>query len=622
MKIRALQIDLARQKENLSFIFSYIDFAKKYEYNTIFLYLENAVRTENTLFFDKEDTYSETEIREIVSYATARGMEIIPALETLGHLEKFFEYPKLLPLAERDAKLRGRGLSGGIDSCGCVSNPAFYEFIDKYVSDVCALFPSKYVHVGLDEAWDFLVCEDCQARIQKGESKKKLFYQHIMHLYALCKKLGKRMMMWDDFFEYLDVVDRLPRDIVMCTWNYGFVGDEPAGHWTNRIKKDWFTLYDKFGFEYIFCTCAHRASSTCTIDSFTDYAEKHTPIGALMTAWERNDSFYQGSYPCIAYAGLRWSDKAQKEDKIQIYADLFDGNKDCAELVASLNVVGCGFGDITKICECDYLVKGIYRDTLIYALPRLKAYAEQATGETKDILTDIYDCILEQYLGLRIQRAGIDYFDGRDRQKILAVVEDVKQGFAEIKANGDMLWKKYREGIKSRKDGFNRKYVGKQALLNKIQEQIQENKEFGVLYLDLMLPESYSTVRCKAEVEYKNGEKEVLCDGQMKSSAVAFDLGGCYHYRLATKPIEIEKLIFSVYGEGALYPTHFRYELYGKKFVAASVKKVCGLVVNEQKLLRDDTRFAEMGYDDGIAHMENLELQKEKHSIEIRFGVI
>ena len=140
--------------------------------------------------------------------------------------------------------------------------------------------------------------------------------------------------------------------------------------------------------------------------------------------------------------------------------------------------------------------------------------------------------------------------------------------------------------------------------------------------MDLMLPESYSTVRCRAEIAYKNGEKETLCDGQMKSSAVAFDCGGCYHYRLATKPIEIEKLIFSVYGEGALYPTHFRYELNGQKFVAVSVKKVCGLVVNEEKLLRDDTRFAEMGYDDGVAHMENLSLHREKHTVEIKFDVI
>lgn len=443
-----------------------------------------------------------------------------------------------------------------------------------------------------------------------------------MHLYGLCKKLGKRMMMWDDFFEYFDVIDRLPRDIIMCNWNYSFVGDEPGGHWTNRIKKDWFALYDKFGFEYIFCTCAHRASSTVEIDSFTDYAEKHVPFGALMTVWERSDSFYFGSYPCIAYSGLRWSGKAEKKDKVRIYSELFNGNEECAELIAYLNVASCGFGNVTAICECDYLVKQVYRDALFYALPRLKKYKDDADGKARDILTDIYDYTLEQFYGAQIQRAGIDYFDGRNNKNILAVIEEAKQGFSEIKANGEMLWEKYRNRIKSRKDAFNRKYFGLQELLNKIQSQIQENKDFGVLYLDLMLPESYSTVRCKTEVEYKNGEKETLYEGQIKSSVVAFDAGGCFNYRLATKPVEIDKLLFEVYGEGALYPTHFRYELKGKKFVAASVKKICGHVLNEDKLLRDDTRFAEMGYDDGIAHMKNFSLHREMHTIEIKFEEI
>ncbi len=623
MKLRILQIDLARQKENLPYIFSYIDFAKKYEYNAVLLYLENAIRTEDTAFFDKEETYSAEEIRQIVNYATSQGIEIIPALETLGHLEKFFEYPQLLPLAEQDAKTLGRGLNGELDVCGCISNPKFYEFIDKYVSDVCALFPSKYVHVGLDETFDFAVCEKCHNRIKNGESAKELFYQHVMHIYELSRKLGKRMMMWDDFFEYFDIVERLPRDIIMCNWNYMFVGDEPGGHWTNRIKKNWFALYDELGFEYIFCTYAHRASSTYAIDSFTDYAERYHPMGALMTAWCRNDSFYQAAYPCIAYSGKRWAGKATKEDRTGIYAELFDGNEACAELITSLNIVDSyGFGDITKVCECDYLVKWIYRDTLAYALPKLKAYAQQTTGETNDILTDIYDYTLEQYLGLQMQRAGIEYFDGREKEKILATIEDVKQGFLEIKANGDKLWAKYRQGIKSCKDSFNQKYAGTQELLQSIETKVKQEKNFGVLFLDLMLPESYSTVRCKAEVEYENGEKETLCDGQMKSSAVAFEVGGCYHYRLATKPKKIEKLIFSVYGEGALYPTHFRYSLNGREYVAASVKKVSGHVVNEEKILVDDTRFAEMGYEDGVAHVADIALSKKMSTIEITFKAL
>lgn len=623
MEIKAIQIDLARQKENLPFIFSYMDFAKKYEYNTVVLYLENAVRTEDTCFFNEEETYSIAEIKKIVAYAQSQGLDIIPAFETLGHLEKFFEYEQLRPLSEQGAIEKGRGLHGKIDTCGCISNPAFYAFIDKYVSDVSALFPGKYLHVGLDETFDFLVCEDCQTRLRKEETAKGLFFGHVMHMYGLCQKLGKRMMMWDDFFEYFDVIDRLPRDIVMCNWNYGFVGDEPSGHWTNRIKKNWFALYDTLGFDYIFCVYSHRASATCAMDSFTDYAKRYNPIGALMTAWERSDSFYQGAYPCIAYAGKLWAGKATPKDRAKIYAQVLDGNTECAEFLASLNIVDSyGFGDITKICECDYLVKRIYRDTLAYALPKLKGYKNEASGQAKDILTDIYDYGLQQYLELLMQRVGIDYFDGKERAELLALVKEVQGGFDEIKENGEQLWAKYRQGIRSCKDRFHKKFESKQALLEKICAQIKSREIFGALYLDLMLPEGFPTVRSRVEVEYENGEIERVYDGQMKPSISAFDVGGCYHYRLAIKPVKIRRLIFSVYGEGAMYPTHFRYVLDGKVYVAKTVEKICGNVVNEEKVLRNDTRFAQIGHDDGIAHMENLSLSKEIHSIAITFDAL
>lgn len=620
MEIRALQIDLARQKENLDFIFSYIDFAKKYEYNTIFLYLENAVRTSTTSFFSEDDTYSKEEIKKIINYAKSKNIDVVPALETLGHLEKFFRYEELIPLAEKDEYEVGRKLYSHKYTCGCVSNPKFVEFMDGYVKEVVELFDSKFVHVGLDETFNFAVCEKCKERINNGESGKEIFYKYVMHVYDLIKSLNKTMMMWDDFFEYFDVVDRLPRDIIMCNWNYMFVSDEPAGHWVNRIKKNWFAFYDELGFKYIFCGYSHRASSTYAIDSFTNYAEKYHPIGALMTAWCRNDSFYQGSYPCVAYSGLRWAGKLSVNDKERFYGEFLQ-NKDAGELISKLNVIETsGFRDFSKISESDYLVKWIYRDQLSYALPKLKEYANLAKdGLIKDVLIDIYDFVLEQYLGVTMQKAGVDYFDGKDVNYILSVIETVRNGYKEIKTNGDILWKKYRQGIKSANDSFENKFIKKFELLDKIKSGITKNLKQGVLYIDLMLPDSYGTVRGIVEVEYDDGETEVLLNGGIKSSAVLFDYGGCYHYRLKIKPKKISILTFSVYGEGAMYPTHFRYEVNGEYYVASSAKKISGNVKDLYKVLRDDTRFAEMGYDDGVKHAEDVSLCKQLHTIKVNF---
>ena len=62
MELIILQMDLGRQKENLPYMKSYVDFAKKSGYNAILFYMESAVRTEDTSFLNPDDTYSLEEL--------------------------------------------------------------------------------------------------------------------------------------------------------------------------------------------------------------------------------------------------------------------------------------------------------------------------------------------------------------------------------------------------------------------------------------------------------------------------------------------------------------------------------------------------------------------------------
>ena len=410
MDLVCLQIDLARQKENLDYVKHFIDFAAANGYNSVLFYLENAVRTEDTPFFNPDETYSADEMRELVAYANEKNIEIIPAFENLGHMEKFLAYKELSHLSELalpDAKSRFNTKFPG--NTACPSNPDLYAFMDKYIRDVCALFPSQYVHMGLDEVFDFAICPRCQEVLASGKTKKEMFAEHILRTHALLAGMGKTMMMWDDFFEYIDVVEQLPRDIIFCNWNYVHVGDEPGGHWTNRIKKDWFHYYDRLGFRYLFCTYPSNTSSLTNVESFTEYAEKYHPMGALMTSWEKSNEFYLGCYPAIAYAGRRWS--GRKDTPLEVFTELLQ-NEDAAELIlanampnsySSISRSGC----ITEKSEADYMVKSMTRSRLDYVVRKLKVYAEQSPeGLAKDILTDIYDFLKINYLNLQLDRSG------------------------------------------------------------------------------------------------------------------------------------------------------------------------------------------------------------------------
>ena len=101
MKIIATQLDLARQKENLQFIKSFYDFAKRNGYNTMLLMLEaTTVRTEKTSFFKESESYSMVEMKEIVAYGDKIGINTIPMFQNVGHLERLFEYPQFAHFSE------------------------------------------------------------------------------------------------------------------------------------------------------------------------------------------------------------------------------------------------------------------------------------------------------------------------------------------------------------------------------------------------------------------------------------------------------------------------------------------------------------------------------------------
>lgn len=625
LDIRALQIDLARQKETIEFVKSYIDRAKKYDYTHVFFYLENVVRTEDTEFFNEEETYSLEEMKEIVDYAISLGLGVIPAFENLGHQEKLFFYPELEKFKETkdpDCVKRSFGVGDA-----CPSNKEFLAFSDKYISDVCSIFPGEFVHVGLDEPWNFAVCKDCQERIKNGETKNELFLKHILHTYELCKKIGKRMIMWDDFFENADIVRDLPRDIIFSNWNYTYISQIPNGHWTNRNKKDWFALYDKLGFDYMFCTYANRTSSIYNVESFTEYALKHKPIGAIMTAWERADTFYEGAYPHIAYAGRLWAGKiSTKEEIIDLYAEII-GSKKIAEVLYDFTSAGDGLNlTLTEKSVKDGMFKYANGKHLVYAVKEIEEEYGKLTGEGKDIVTDIYNVLYAGVLALKSNDIAKEVFAnyelGKDNSYLIPEVQKIKDEYVKIKERADGLWAKNRPGIKSVKNKYGKKYENIFNGLDTVMANLAKNERCGVLSVEYLFTDMYATGQAIISVKHKGYDEEVVYHGNLKQAGSNYDLGGIFGYNFKTRNEEIEYVKFTGTGEGAMYPSYFRFVYNGQYFVPASVEVVEGQVMFAEKVLEDNTRFAMLGNDDGVAHFNYVELAHEKHTIKVTFKPI
>lgn len=145
--------------------------------------------------------YSQSEIRDIVKYAQMRNIEIIPEIDLPGHSWAFTSiHPEVVCNYEYDQAES----SGGLDKRNvfCATKESNYTMLDEILGEVCALFPSEYIHIGGDEVllsqWE--KCPDCSAYLHKHgyTDAHKLEDLFIERIDKILKKYGKRPAVWNE----------------------------------------------------------------------------------------------------------------------------------------------------------------------------------------------------------------------------------------------------------------------------------------------------------------------------------------------------------------------------------------------------------------------------------------
>ena len=165
--------------------------------------------------------FSQEDVKEIIAYAAAKGITIIPEIDLPGHmLAALAAYPEL-------------GCTGGpyevwgdwgiADDVLCAGKEETMVFLENVLEEVCELFPSEYIHIGGDECpkvrWE--KCPRCQAKIKELGLKDNDEFQaeHYLQSYVMTRMTeflsnkGKKIIGWDEILEG-EVAD----DAVVMSW--------------------------------------------------------------------------------------------------------------------------------------------------------------------------------------------------------------------------------------------------------------------------------------------------------------------------------------------------------------------------------------------------------------------
>ena len=277
----------------------WIDLTADLGYNMLMLYTEDTYEVVNQPYFGyMRGRYSIAEMQQINAYCQKRGMELIPNIQTLAHLNGIVRWPAYIPLIDQKDFL-------------LVGEEKVYDLIEDMFKTICMTHTSRYVHVGMDEAVG--LGRGKYMDIHGNCDVAALFVAHIKRVAQIAKKYGKTILVWGDMFHSLmgpgkhknlpenfdrTICDQIPENVEIVCWEYDnptveFYDGRIKSH--NRIREN--TWY----------TGAFRTWNALTPRN--KYSLQH--IKAVMTACERNgvrDLFFaiwgNDGAECAKYAML------------------------------------------------------------------------------------------------------------------------------------------------------------------------------------------------------------------------------------------------------------------------------------------------------------------------------
>ena len=147
--------------------------------------------------------YSQEDIKEIVEYAAIRHITIVPELEMPGHsLAALASYPQYSCDGGPFETYTKWGVS---DDVYCAGNDSAFTFLENILSEVCDLFPGKYIHIGGDECLKdrWKACSKCQKRIvdEKLKDENGLQSYFVARIEKYLNSKGKQIIGWDEILE-------------------------------------------------------------------------------------------------------------------------------------------------------------------------------------------------------------------------------------------------------------------------------------------------------------------------------------------------------------------------------------------------------------------------------------
>jgi hexosaminidase len=265
--------------------------------------------------------YTQEDMREMISFAKDRNITILPEIDVPAHSLALIASFQNLSCTQLPYSVNaGFRSPARDDNALCIGNDSVFIILDKIFTELAALFPCEYIHVGGDEAYKgfWSDCPKCQKRMADEHLKNvdELQSYFVRRIETILKSKGKKLIGWDEILE-----GGLAPEATVMSWRGMKGGIEAAKMNHHVVMSPWDYCYlDLYQGEasvepptYGIC----RLTDSYTYDPVPDSVDEKFILGGQGNLWtERVSNFRQVEYMTwprgLALAEVYWSPKANR----------------------------------------------------------------------------------------------------------------------------------------------------------------------------------------------------------------------------------------------------------------------------------------------------------------------
>ena len=381
--MKGLMVDCSRNAVmNLAALKRFVKVISTLGYDTLMLYTEDTYEVDGEPYFGHQrGRYSKAELKEADAFCRENGIELIPCIQTLAHLNAMFKWVNRYGAINDTADIL------------LADDDRTYELIDKIFATLSECFTTRKIHIGMDEAY---MVGLGKYRDKHGDTDRfEIINRHLHKVCDMADKYGFKPMIWSDMFcklavsssDYYSTADleairkkaNLPENLTLVYWDYY---STDYNRYSNMIEKN-----KAFGRPVAFAGGAWTWKGFAPGNQFSF----DTTLPAVKACRDRGvkDIFF-----------TMWGDNGGECSRFAVLpalcysAELLEGNENMSDAKARLKTVtGMEFDDFMLLDKLDNPTERLNYNAskyLLYSDPFMGVYDSRVTEGVNGYYKELY----------------------------------------------------------------------------------------------------------------------------------------------------------------------------------------------------------------------------------------